>query len=128
MLDPTLLMTAEQWEYDLPVINVYGVLGRYYSATGPREFVYLVDHADYVLTSSFHGTAFSVNFGKRFISFKVGLRFSRIRTLLANLGLMDRVFVPDRDILSAPIDYEAVNEKLQALRERSMRYLASCLA
>lgn len=34
----------------------------------PEEFLWLIDHADYVLSSSFHGTVFSILFHKRFLS------------------------------------------------------------
>lgn len=112
----------------LPVINIYDRSSRYFSRTGPREFVWLIDHADRVLTSSFHGTAFSVNFRKNFVSFNSGSgRFSRIRTLLSNLGLTERIFTPGRNIIRVPVNYDAVNEKLNALRENSMNFLRECL-
>ena len=102
--------------------------GKTYGETGPLEFLWLVDHADYVFTESFHGTAFAINFGKRFLSFGEGsIRFSRIRTLLANLGLMDRVYYPHKTFSGSDIDYNAVNNKLNTLRESSMRYLKECL-
>lgn len=34
---------------------------------GPDEMLYLIDHAEYVVTDSFHGTALSVNFRKNFL-------------------------------------------------------------
>lgn len=33
---------------------------------GPREFLGLIKNANYILTDSFHGTAFSINFSKKF--------------------------------------------------------------
>lgn len=33
---------------------------------GPAEFLYLFDKAGFIVTNSFHGTAFSINFGKKF--------------------------------------------------------------
>ena len=117
---------------DLPIVRAFDERDPSYAKTGPREFVWLVDHADFVITASFHGTAFSVILGKRFISFKSRWGFSRIRTLLSSCGLTDRIVDLDGDIDSIkfsdkPIDYEAVNSKLQTLREESMKYLASCL-
>lgn len=46
--------------YSLPV------RGRMVRNAGPAEFLYLMKHATYVLTNSFHGTAFSVIFGRKF--------------------------------------------------------------
>ena len=99
-----------------------------YSMTGPREFVWLIDHADYVFTESFHGTAFSVNFRKKFVAFGTAPCFDRIRTLLANTGLLDRIYYPDKEFIDSEIDYDAVNKRLSFLREDSMKYLVSCLA
>lgn len=31
---------------------------------GPAQFLWLFDHAEYIVTNSFHGTAFAVNFNK----------------------------------------------------------------
>lgn len=33
---------------------------------GPREFIYLIKNSEYVITNSFHGTAFSIIFEKKF--------------------------------------------------------------
>lgn len=54
---------------------------------GPREFLYLVNHAKYVYTNSFHGLVFSILFGKRVISFKNMTTNSRLSSLLRLLGL-----------------------------------------
>ena len=126
------MSTAKKLAGELPIIQAPDGTAQIYSMTGPREFVWLIDHADLVITASFHGTAFSVNFGRRFITFKGGNWFSRMKTLLSNLGLTDRIFELGRDddrnnIADMPIDYEAVNVKLAELRKKSMNYLASCL-
>lgn len=42
----------------------------YIKDAGPKEFVDLFFNEDYVVTNSFHGTAFSVNFGRQFVSLK----------------------------------------------------------
>ena len=34
---------------------------------GPGEFLYFIDHADFIVTDSFHGVAFSLIFQKQFI-------------------------------------------------------------
>ena len=125
---------AEKLAGGLPIVNAfdYRCGSQNYAMTGPREFLWLVDHADVVITSSFHGTAFSVIFGKRFVSLKAGSQFSRVKTILSGISLTDRIFAitddPDSsNIVNVPVDYEAANEKLAALREKSMRYLADCL-
>lgn len=49
---------------DLPVIDILDFENEAFCLTGPREFVYLIDHAECVLTNSFHATIFSVNLRK----------------------------------------------------------------
>ena len=125
------LSAAKELSGGLPIINALDSTNQVYATTGPREFLWLIDHADIVITSSFHGTVFSILFRKRFITFK-GNWFSRLATLLANFGLTGRIFDitggnNSTNIADVPIDYEAVSVKLEELREKSMRYLAGCL-
>ncbi len=58
---------------------------------GPEEFVWLIHHAAFVCTSSFHGTAFSIIFGKPFVSVNVSKGDSRLESLLELCGLTDRL-------------------------------------
>ena len=60
--------------------------------TGPEEFLSLVRNASCILTTSYHGTCFSVNFGIPFWSFvREGSVDTRIPDLLELLGLKERV-------------------------------------
>lgn len=43
--------------------NKYRIKGRNIKDAGPRDFVEMFSKASYVVTSSFHGTAFAINFG-----------------------------------------------------------------
>lgn len=57
---------------------------------GPEEFLGWVENASVIITDSFHGTAFSINFGKDF--FVVGQKEdSRACQLLKKLGIHNRV-------------------------------------
>lgn len=49
---------------------------------GPGEFLYLCDHAEYILTNSFHGTVFSLIYNKPFLTFENGNYNSRMETIL----------------------------------------------
>lgn len=64
---------------------------RFYQAAGPGEFLNLIRHASLVLTGSFHGMAFSLNFKKDFIVVKQGSRMSRMQSLLQRFNLRDRI-------------------------------------
>lgn len=56
---------------------------------GPREFLWLVDNADAVVTNSFHGLAFSVIFGKPLVSYRNLTRNSRLSSMFRLLGMED---------------------------------------
>ena len=59
----------------------------------PKDFIGLMESADTVVTNSFHGTAFSVLFQKKFISIGKEKYNSRMLSLLQKLGLTEH-FVP----------------------------------
>ncbi len=124
----------EQYGYKIVVIggsirkNRNGVT--YYNATSPEEFVTLFRDASYVLTSSFHGTAFSVNFKKDFYSYvKPDLLVQgRIESLLVKLGLEDRIFSKATAINKlSSINYEDAEVKLEVEREKSYTYIEKVL-
>lgn len=98
----------------------------------PEEFLALVRDSEMVLTTSFHGTAFAVNYGKPVFTVVKDRNASDSRqiSLMENLGL-------DKQILSITeafptqerfhYDVEAVQKQLQTLRQQSMSYLKNAL-
>ena len=98
----------------------------------PKRFLNIVRNATYICTDSFHGTAFSVIFEKQFVVFdrynskSSNSKNSRIESVCANLGLSNRHFTENTDIVDIienKIDYSAVNEKLIPYRENTINYL-----
>ena len=53
---------------DAPILNMKFKNARFIKDAGPAEFLYLVQHASFVISTSFHGTAFALNFGIPFYS------------------------------------------------------------
>jgi hypothetical protein len=90
------------------IINIKA--DRFIRDASPEQFIYLLMNAEYVLTSSFHGTAFCTIFNKIFYSFVGGSAPSRITGLLTRLGLEDRIFKGLEDINTQEIDFTASNE------------------
>lgn len=83
---------------------------------GPIDFLNLLRNADFVLTDSFHGTAFSAIFRKEFLVFqKEDNKDARKKNLLKQFGLSDRI-ISQKDanlvINSQKIDYNSVEEKM----------------
>lgn len=97
----------------------------YNESISPEDFVYLFQNASYVVTSSFHGTAFSLIFNKCFFSI-VNPESSddRIMSLLTLLSIPERGISEDKDLSdNLDIDYEMINEKLEKERNKSIDYL-----
>ena len=95
---------------------------------GPKEFINLFLNAEFVITSSFHGTAFSVNFKKPFISIiDKSNPDSRIVSLLNRVG-MEQYGVnynqKSFDILPAPSDYTLFDN----FKKDSLSFLKNSLA
>lgn len=175
VLDPTLLMRADEWrniaikpdvpekyilcyfigermyyrdfakqlskQMDLPIVFIPGSNIDMKSEnhlvwkSGPREFLGLIDNAEVVLTDSFHGTIFSINFGKNFYSFikhegAKAMDNMRIIDILERLGQTDRLLTEysGGDIDYHPVDYTATNSLLLAERESSECFINKILA
>ena len=114
----------------LPVYAVCSGLSRVYADkqlfdVGVEEFLWLVDHAEYVVTSSFHGAAMSTIFGKRFAAVLNPGSPSRIRNLLQTLGIPE---VPIQELDGAEgFDYTAIRTRMAEERARGMQYLKEAI-
>ena len=116
-------------KYSLKVVNVYCMdfskENALYFCTGPDEFIFLVKHAAYVCTDSFHGTVFSILYHKRFASFQKsgedGLMMKgRLKTLLELFQLEQ---CENGDFIGQQVDCEYVDKVLKTERERGKQYL-----
>lgn len=100
---------------------------RHFFYATPDLFLSLVSNASYVVVSSFHGTAFSINFNKEFLSVAPDRFSSRLDGILNMTGLESRKVSCVEDVsehlLNSPIDYSSVNIRLEAEREKSMKFL-----
>lgn len=100
-----------------------------YFDVSPYDFLNLFSNASYVVTNSFHGTAFSIIMKKIFWSCEVEGTNQRISSLLNRIGLSDRSVSFDKDIdpNSTYIDYVLVEEKLQLFREQSKDFIKNSI-
>jgi hypothetical protein len=92
---------------------------------GPGEFISLIKHADMVVSSSFHGLAFSIIFEKEFYVTQ-NRNMERVKSLLKIIGLENR-FITDISRLEYinPINYTYINERLNISKKISVNYLKS---
>lgn len=115
----------------LPIIEIskkYEIkqLGARYNHTASvQEFLSLIDHAEYVVSNSFHGVAFSIIFEKQFYAIGMGARANRVQSLLSALEISDRYV--DNKVVNACIDYDKVGERIELLRKQSVDYLKNAL-
>ena len=91
----------------------------------PDEFLGWILYADYVVTGSFHGTAFSLNFEKQFFYEPSGAG-SRIDNLVRLTSTEDRR-IDNRTVLEYNINYAQVSPKLDDERQKSKRWLKNAL-
>lgn len=99
---------------------------------GPKEYLGLFRKATFVLTTSFHGTCFSVNFNIPFFTIlkKNKTNNSRQINLLRELNIENRIlyvdqnFPPSKDM---KLDFEESNRLLDQFKKESILFLKSSI-
>ena len=97
---------------------------------GPSDFVGLFSRAEFVVTNSFHGTVFSINFSKPFYSVIKNHHStnSRLTNILKKLGLDNRIIPVGSSLPEiSDIDYSVPSERLEEERVHSVEYLRKAL-
>lgn len=126
---------ARQYGLEIVVISHSACLhikaDRVIRDAGPLEFLKLMLNAEYIMTDSFHGTAFAILMKKPLNYYhEVERRMLRSRQVLGYLGLGQRVIspilshTPDDSMMSYT---KEISDKLLSLRQRSMDYLNDLL-
>lgn len=77
----------------------------------PEQFVGYFAKADFVLTTSFHGTAFSIIFDKEFYVLKIDNASERITDLLTELNIIDRYGTSVQENIENIKDLELYQQK-----------------
>ena len=99
---------------------------------GPREFLNLFRYASYVITSSFHGMAFAINFRRNFFVMSHGDRMSRMESLLSSFNIHNRIVGNKEDLLKSYrlqpiIDYSESESFIETQIKKSSDWLLSQL-
>lgn len=92
---------------------------------GPEEFLKLFARAEFVITDSFHGVCFALNFERSFVVTTVKKHANRIESLLSLVGLQERLCENEEDLkkLEYQVDFSRSCQKLKIAREKSLEYL-----
>ncbi len=94
----------------------------------PEEFVDTIRNAACIVTTSFHGTAFSVIFNRPFYTIKLNNGWdTRSSSLLNSIGLKNRIIDKNDSPQFSTIDYSHVNEKLEILQKESQDFILNQL-
>ena len=112
-----------------------GLKVRYFSAGWKAElsiqqWLAIFSNASFVVTDSFHGTVFSILFGKEFYNLCSPWRgLERVASLLKALGLEQRQLSDERPVEpdKTDIDWQDVNARLDVLRKQSIDFLKGAL-
>ena len=96
---------------------------RMFYEAGVEDFLSLAKHASFIVTNSFHGLIFSVQFKRPFVVFSREQGDTKISELVQLLGLDDRLLVNGEESFVEPIDYEAVHRRIDEERLRSLAFL-----
>lgn len=133
-LDHYAVKFAEKAE--LPLLRVSPLLhqakrsGKFVYCPDISGFLDLVKNATYLVTDSFHGTAFAINFNTQFVEVLPNTgTSSRNQSILELTGLTDRIVrdLNDFSYIDQEIDFKEANEKIGTSRIESIRILEEML-
>ena len=109
----------------------YGKKGSHLTAT-PIDYLKYFMNAEYVVTNSFHGTAFSINFGKKFyvpindeLPPEKALH-ERISSLI-NLVGAENCIVKTSNMIINDVEISHLQDKLKIEREKSLDFIKECI-
>lgn len=119
---------------NLPIVNISGFYAKWANRNviGPslESWLWIIDHADFVCTNSFHGTSFSIIFRKPFIcvSGVASTCNNRMMNLLDQCGLMSQYVDDKSKIMDAiKINYDKSEESIHCYIDRSINWLKNSL-
>ena len=93
-----------------------------------RDFVSLFKYARYVLTTSFHGTVFSILFETPFYAFPLWNGYDlRYVELLSSIGAQDRLVDTAISLEPLPVDFASVKSRLEDRRADSFLFIDKAL-
>ena len=111
-----------------PVVHQKNVIN--FTDAGPVDFLTLIKNASLVVTDSYHGMLFSINFRKEFYYLKnvPGANFVRTDDVLSLLDLNSRI-IKDVNLINIDnkVNYGYTDQKLPVLREESINYLKNAI-
>lgn len=95
----------------------------------PEDFIGYFKYAQYIVTTSFHGTIFSIIYNKSFYTLSINpVLDARSYSILKTIGLLNRLIKSPNEIIDdKEIDYSTVNQKLLYEQNLSLNFLQESL-
>lgn len=104
-------------------------LGYNSSIVSPEDFISLISNAKCVVTTSFHGTAFSIILKTPFYTLRLNDGADgRSEYLLEKIGLSDRMIEASSTPVFTIPDFDEADLHLKKIREESLEFLMSSLS
>jgi hypothetical protein len=101
---------------------------RYFQTASPLDFLMLIQNAEIVVSTSFHGVAFSLLFEKQFYALGMNNNSGRVQSLLNKLNISERLLANTNQVsFEEKINYQSVNLRKQELISQSKNYLIRAL-
>lgn len=128
-----LALETAQKRYGCRVVNGsperihFGKSAKAANAYAPDVFLSYIRNACCVVTNSFHGTALSIVYKKKFITVSHSTRGSRMTQLLDRLGLTYCLWGSDDFDFEREIDYADAYERMEKLRAHALNYIKDAL-
>lgn len=93
------------------------------------DFLAYIKNAEYMITDSFHGTAFAINFNTQFVEILPGETATRNQSILELTGLKSRILTSydDFSFIDKKTDYTNVNSIIESARNESLQTLKNIL-
>ena len=121
-------------ERNLKIVRISTILRKYKNDEiveyfpSPERFIQLFENAKFVITNSFHGTAFSINFNKQFYSKPAKQNDDRFYNLFKMFDIFDRdILEKFKPLSDNDISYGKINKRLDEMRNISYGFLEKSL-
>lgn len=111
-------------EISLRATNAEKTNRRMFYEAGVEEFLSLVKYAEYIITNSFHGMIFAVQYQRPFKVFSREQCDIKIKEILELFGLSDHMLITGEENESLnDINYDEVHSRISEARNESLKFL-----
>lgn len=101
---------------------------RYSQTASPLDFLSIIQNAEIIVSTSFHGVAFSLVFEKQFYALGMNNNSGRVQSLLNKLNISERLITNINEVnFEEKINYQKVNVTKDKLIKQSQNYLIEAI-